>query len=390
MLKRIIHTLWGTFDQEELSKLLYLAAGAFFLMGTQWSLKLLKDGLVVAELGAAAIPKLKLLAVASCIPLTMGYGYLVSCFRRDTVLYTIIGVLLAFGTLFVYLISQNHLAEGLLLSRATLFSSFYIYGEMLTVLTVTPFWAFVNDIIDPKQAKKGYGLIVFGAQFGGLIFTIYFKYLSAYVKNDAIISLNSMLLLIPLACCIWLVTHKINKKNLEGYKAEKKPVEEKHERYAWLQGFNLLLTSPYVTGIMFITASHEIINAMINYNFLNIMQSSLQSPDAIKLFMYNYGIIVQVIASIFALVGTSYFQNRIGIRTSMILYPSMLVIFMIIIAFGPSLWVTTALMALTKGLHYALNKPVREILYIPTTKEVKYKAKAWIEFFGIRTFKAIG
>jgi len=47
-------------------------------------------------------------------------------------------------------------------------------------------------------------------------------------------------------------------------------------------------------------------------------------------------------------------------------------------------------LATIRGLHYALNKPARENLYIPTTKEVKYKSKAWIEVFGTRIFKATG
>ena len=49
-----------------------------------------------------------------------------------------------------------------------------------------------------------------------------------------------------------------------------------------------------------------------------------------------------------------------------------------------------AVMVLTKGLSYALNNPAKEMMYIPTSKAVKYKAKSWIDLFGGRAAKAAG
>jgi AAA family ATP:ADP antiporter len=56
----------------------------------------------------------------------------------------------------------------------------------------------------------------------------------------------------------------------------------------------------------------------------------------------------------------------------------------------PTLFVVTIFIVLLKGLHYAFNQPVRETLYIPTSKDIKYKAKAWIDVVGMRGAKAVG
>jgi AAA family ATP:ADP antiporter len=53
---------------------------------------------------------------------------------------------------------------------------------------------------------------------------------------------------------------------------------------------------------------------------------------------------------------------------------------------GVIYWVLIGL----RALNYSLNHPVREVLYIPTTKDVKFKAKAWNEAFGTRIAKNIG
>jgi len=47
-------------------------------------------------------------------------------------------------------------------------------------------------------------------------------------------------------------------------------------------------------------------------------------------------------------------------------------------------------MSLLKALTYSINDPAKEILYIPTSNTVKFKAKFWIDVVGARFAKAIG
>ena len=42
-------------------------------------------------------------------------------------------------------------------------------------------------------------------------------------------------------------------------------------------------------------------------------------------------------------------------------------------------------MIVLRALNYGFNYPVRETLYIPTAKDVQFKAKLWIDSFG-KTF----
>ena len=39
---------------------------------------------------------------------------------------------------------------------------------------------------------------------------------------------------------------------------------------------------------------------------------------------------------------------------------------------------------------YALNGPSRELLYVRTSGDIKFKAKSWIDMFGTRGAKAVG
>jgi hypothetical protein len=63
---------------------------------------------------------------------------------------------------------------------------------------------------------------------------------------------------------------------------------------------------------------------------------------------------------------------------------------MAFIALPMNLTVLFISMSLLKAMTYSLNDPAKEILYIPTSDVVKFKAKFWIDAVGARIAKAIG
>lgn len=63
---------------------------------------------------------------------------------------------------------------------------------------------------------------------------------------------------------------------------------------------------------------------------------------------------------------------------------------MTFIALPTNLPVLFLSMSLLKALTYSINDPAKEILYIPTSNAIKFKAKFWIDVVGARVAKAIG
>ena len=105
------------------------------------------------------------------------------------------------------------------------------------------------------------------------------------------------------------------------------------------------------------------------------------------------------LAFVMALLGTSKLIKKKGLQFCLLFYPVVLaigiILFMIAFKFGnltpyQTLGAVFGLTALGKGLSYAVNNPVKEMMYIPTSKDAKYKAKSWIETFGSRGSKAAG
>lgn len=88
-----------------------------------------------------------------------------------------------------------------------------------------------------------------------------------------------------------------------------------------------------------------------------------------------------------SLLGTSFVIRNLGLRKALLLFPTLLVGAGALVYAYPSLELVFVMMLALKALSYALNNPCKELLYQPTSKAIKFKAKSWIDIFGQRGAK---
>ena len=103
-----------------------------------------------------------------------------------------------------------------------------------------------------------------------------------------------------------------------------------------------------------------------------------------------FGQSTNTLSFLFSFLGTSFVIRSLGLRLTLLLFPSMCLGVILVVRTFPDLWVVFGAMMMLKGFSYALNNPTKEILYQPTSQGVKYKSKSWIDIFGARGSKALG
>lgn len=408
MKHKIIRALWGDLHGEELKKYSLLATGFFFLIGSWWPLKTLKDSIFINMVGPLWIPSAKIASLTLFFPLVLCYSKLVDKFPKEKLIYFFITVYTVLGLILVYFLN----APGIGISNTQTDPSrllgwaFYLFCESYVSLFMTLYWSFVNDITTPESAKKGYGLIIFGTQFGGLIFTILGNYLSydttLYAERVPLIALISVLLFSMVAVVVWILKRTVSAANMTGYQdaleqtatmvdsAESVETEVETSAISFLDGLRMLLTRPYVMGIFTIICLQEIVATIMGFQMSLLVAQTYTDPGQVNKFLFEFGFAVQVIACTFGLVGTSYFQRRFGIMSSLVMYPLCIGAFILWYLQSPTLWTVFYVMLIAKALGYALFQPAKEALYIPTARSIKYKSKAWIDMFGMRFAKATG
>merc|ERR1712151_30582 len=55
----------------------------------------------------------------------------------------------------------------------------------------------------------------------------------------------------------------------------------------------------------------------------------------------------------------------------------------------PNVWVTQIAIIMMNTFGYGLNGPSREMLYVKTTRDMKYKAKSWSDMYGNNGMKSL-
>lgn len=394
---RIIRFLWGDLDNTELKKFGLLALGFFFLIGSWWPLKTLKDSIFINMVGPMHLPEAKIVSLILFFPLVLLYSKLVDHCSKETLIYSFVSLYAVVGFILVYFLWHPvyGLSNTLVGPSRILGWVFYVFCESYISLVLSMYWSYINDITTPESAKKGYGLIIFGTQLGGFLFTLLGNYLSydalQYANRAPLIAFISISLFFALLLVVFLLKRFVGHENLQGY--EREVVSKKsgpEASVSFLDGLKLLVTHPYVMGIFGLIFFQELISTIMGFQMSLLVKATYQEPGLVNKFLFDFALSVQTVACLFALVGTSFFQRKLGIRTSLIAYPLCLGLFIFCYIIQPTLQTIFYVMLIAKALGYALNQPVKEVLYIPTSKNIKYKSKAWIDMFGMRMAKASG
>lgn len=387
MLLKLLRFFWGDLTTEELKKFGMLACTYLFIIGTYWLMRPLKDAVFMRIVGKTFLPHAKIASVVIMIPLILIYSKLVDIFQKHKLFYIIF---IFYGILFsimAYFLGDSSMGlSNSVLSKSRLLGWFFYIGiESFGSIAITLFWSFVASTCDTASAKKGYALILFGAQFGSVAGPFLAKKATSIGVQVLVFIVALGVLVVPVIIKVLLAKHPHFFNELGSDELEKKQVGSSP-----IQGLKLLFSHKYLVGIFGLVTLYEIIGTIIDYQMKFLADESFNSVEKLTEFLGAYGFYANLLALIFALVGTSFFIRRFGLIASLVAYPVTIGFTILFVWSNPSLYAFFGAMIAIKGFSYALNKPCVEIMYIPTSRDVKFKAKSWIDVFGSRLAKAFG
>jgi len=383
---KIARYFWGDLTQEEFKKFGLLSLTFFFLIGTYWLLRTQKDAVFNTIVGFENQPIAKMLSVFMILPLILIYSKLVDIFSKNK----LIIVLSSFYTVCFVIVAifLNHPTIGLpntVASTGRFFGWFiYIFIESFGSLMPGLFWAFVTSSTKSESAKKGYPMIIAGAQVGSLLGS-YMSWKSRYFGNALLFKLSGVgiFAIVPtILLYLWIVPPSAN----NGVSAA---VSKRPKTGAW-EGLWILLTRPYVLGIFALATLYEIVGTILDFQMKMLAKAVYTTTASFAAFNGMFGLLTNGVALLFAVMGTGMLFRRFGLRFCLMLFPLATGTVISVVFFKPALFVVLFAMITIKALSYALNNPSKEMMYIPTTKDVRFKAKGWVDMFGSRSSKGTG
>ncbi|MCK4264741.1 hypothetical protein KAW80_00065 [Candidatus Babeliales bacterium] len=399
MLARLKKTMFGDIAPVEVKKYLLLALTFFFTIGAYWLLRPLKDGIFFNTVGKDLQPNAKWFSLVIVLFLVFVYNKMIDLFEKHKLFY-ILGIFYsALFFLITYFLAHPTigLANKAIGSHRWIGWLVYFSIESFGSLMIALFWSFVASITDANSAKRGFPIVIAGGQVGGILGPT----LAMNAKLIGVTKLFFLASIYPLlmVLMIMLFMYIIPKEALMGSEADQEAA--KKPKTSFMEGLKLLVTRSYLFGIFAIVSLFEILSTIVDYQ-LKVQAKALpeySDAESLTRFLGIFGISTNGVALIMALLGTSYLMRRFGLIFCLLAFPTVLgfsISGLYFRSITPGitphalLWTTFFVMILAKGLSYALNNPAKDMMYIPTSKDAKFKTKSWIDAFGSRSAKAVG
>ncbi len=265
--------------------------------------------------------------------------------------------------------------------------TFYLFGDLFSTLMVATFFSFLNDSVTPESAKRLYGLVgsggVMGGAFGSLTVRIWIKYLD--ITSWLWITFAIAVVIIVISAIAGAL---VNKNPPEPVELRKEPKGSKRGPNPAIEGAKLVFTSRYLLAIVTIVGLYEITSTLMDFQFTATVEHYVDKDNIARHFSTVYTI-TNFIAMFVQLFLTSFIMTRFGVGVALAVLPAFILLastgFLII----PVLWIGSMLNTADNGFSYSINQSAKEALYVPTTRDEKYKAKAFIDMFVQRFAKVL-
>jgi len=398
---------------------LLLTLNVFLLLSSYYVLKVVREALILTEFGAevkAYASAGQVLLLAALVP---AYGMLASRVPRRRLINIVTIISMACLGVF-YLLGEAGLSLGIV---------FFVWVGIFNVMIIAQAWAFANDVYTNDEGTRLFPLIGFGASSGA----VFGSYLSGELES---LGITQLFLLAAVILGIALVitnlidsrerrrtesnvqdihtsgilpaaTDQLRDKTGEfkvaeaDYKAESghfqviDPKAEPEDEAPKSTGgaMQLVFRSRYLLMIACLMMLLNWVNTTGEFILgdtvaqaaadavANGTAGDMSEQDFVRNFYGSFFTVVNLVALLAQLFVVSRILKYFGVRVALLILPAIAFIGYTILAFFPILvavrWAKTA----ENSTDYSLQNTVRNVLFLPTTREEKYKAKQTIDAF---------
>lgn len=265
--------------------------------------------------------------------------------------------------------------------------TFYLFGDLFSTLMVATFFAFINDSVTPDKAKRLYGLIGLGGVTGGAVGTLVVR---VWIEQ---LSMSSWLWITfgmaALIIAVALYAGRIVAKDPPPEAPVRYATERKSSKSnAAIEGAKLVFSSSYLLAIVAIVGLYEIVSTVMDFQFTATIEHYVPREKIGSHFSTIYTI-TNFVAMFVQLFLTSFIMTRLGLKIALFILPAVILAGSGFYLAIPVLWVGSFLNTADNGFSYSINQSAKEALYVPTSRDEKYKAKAFIDMFVQRFAKAV-
>ena len=362
-------------------RLLLMTLNVFLILAAYYVMKPVREALILAQPGGAEIKSYAMAGQALLLTLAVPlYGALATRMPRRWLINLVTIFFIACLPVF-YVLTQNGVSIGL---------AFFLWIGIFSLMVIAQFWAFANDLYTPEAGKRLFALIAFGASSGAVFGAFICARLIRMIGVPPLLLVAAAVLAASLAL-FNLVDGRPRRRSEETAA----PLDADRPIGAG-NPFGIVLGQRYLLLIALLILLLNWVNATGEYILGSVVASTGAAeiaaghlrPDQhgtfIGHFYAGYFQVVNVAGMLLQLFLVSRVITRLGVPVAVCVLPVVAMVSYGMAALIPSLgilrWVKTA----ENSIDYSLQNTVGHVLYLPTTRAAKYKAKQAIDTFFVR------
>ncbi|MCX6612901.1 MAG: translocase [Acidobacteria bacterium] len=349
---------------------LLMTVNVFLLLFAYYLLKTVREALILTE-GGAYIKAYSSAGQAALLMLIVPiYGYVGSKVNRIG-LVAGLGLFFAVNLVLFYVFGVAGAKEGVV---------FYIWVGIFNVFIVSQFWAFANDIYTEPQGKRLFAMIGVGASLGA--------WLGAQAASELVKRLNLnpyQLQLIAAAILVVCVGIMVTVNRIQTKESIPEMAALADQKLGDEGGFALVFKSRYLTWIAILTVLLNIVNSSGEFLLGSVVSAEAKTlfptdiaaqKQYVGAFYGSFFAGVNLLGFLLQTFAVSRLFQYIGVRGALYVLPVIALVSYSVLAFVPLLAVVRVAKTLENSTDYSIQNTLRQALFLPTSSEAKYNAKA--------------
>jgi AAA family ATP:ADP antiporter len=370
---RSIERLVGSDVHEgEWRLVLLFFANLFLLLTAYYILKVIREPLILMGGGAVSRSYARGLQAGLLFIAIPAYSALANRVEPARLVKWIFGVFVASLSIF-FLLGKAGVPIGF---------GFFVWLGIFSTLSIAQFWSLANDIMTEGEGKRLFPLIASGGTVGGI--------LGAQVAARAIHWFHPYQLMLVAAALLagcMLLTDRSHGAGL-GHR-ERVPDGPSRERDP-RGGFTLLVNDRYLLLIGLSVLVLNFVNTTGDFILAEMVHAKARTlavserKQFIGSFYGDFQTWVSILTAVVQTVVVARVFKKVGIGSALLFLPMLAVAGYGASAVLPLLAVVAAVKVIENGTDYSLQNTIQQALFLPTSRDAKYKAKSAIDTLSVR------
>jgi AAA family ATP:ADP antiporter len=274
---------------------------------------------------------------------------------------------------------------GQRLPPAALGILFFLWVGTFNLMVQAQFWSFANDVYTEEQGKRLFAIVGVGATLGSVA--------GARIASSLIRSIGEFQLMLVAAVLLAVFMATLNLVNArEGGRAPEAR-QQADQALGKEGGFELVLKQRYLLLIGLLTLVVQVTNTNGNYIFDATLTEAAEASVAagtagglsvrqfIGAFRADTDFYQNVVVALIQFFLVSRIFKYIGISGALFVLPTLALVSYGVFAAAPILAIIRVTKVAENATDYSLQNTLRRALFLPTSREAKYKALQAVETF---------